>query len=283
MCDEDFKEIKNPAPVEREDEDFLVCLQPETETEQLNVGILKLNTFKFYKEQEGEKTVVQTAVDAGAAASGTVLNCPGGRTACYFRTQLRDDFFYTDGPVQGIGSVAMQSLSRRLTSRQTQEFSGLVAVNLYFEVEDGLDKKKIQEARQSFREHWNEQTTGVQALYISGLLVLMILICCVCAGLILWRHCCADTPGQWVRRMREGDEVHVLPPVSVNGKGMEENEETHSLDDSDVVPDEDEEESSDEDEEDVRPRGYNPRAQSNEDALVPYSGTSNTSRGRRSS
>ena len=252
LCDADFNEIKNPAPVERDDE-MIVCLQTDRETELQGVGIMKVNTFQFYKEQDGERTVTQKAVDAGAEMAGTVIDCPGGTSYCTFRTELRDNFFYTDGAVQGIGSVALESISdnngRNLrTSRQTQEFVGLAAVNLYFDVEDGLNKKKINEARKSFREHWNEQPPEVQALYIIGVLVLLILICCVCAGLILWPHCCADTPGQWVRRMREGDEIHVMPPVDMNGKKEEENEETHSLDDSDVVPEEDEEESSDDEE-----------------------------------
>ena len=60
--------------------------------------------------------------------------------------------------------------------------------------------------------------------------------------------------------MREGDEIHVMPPVEVNGKNEEDNEETHSLDDSDVVPEEDEEEESS-DEED---RTYNSHQLPNE-------------------
>ena len=253
LCDKDHNEIKNPEPVERDDQMY-VCLQPVEETQLMGVAIMKINTFVFYKEEDGQRTVTQNAVDAGAESFGTTLDCPGGTGPCSFKTELRDNFFYTDGTVQGIGSVAMQSVDNNSNrrglraSRQTQEFVGLAAVDIYFKVEDGLNKKKIEQARKTFKELWNDQPPEVQALYIVGILVLLILICCLCAGLILWPHCCADTPGQWVRRMREGDEIHVMPPVDMNGKKDDENEETHSLDDSDVVPEGEEEESSDEEE-----------------------------------
>lgn len=275
LCDEDFNEIKNPEPVERDDGEIIVCFQTDKETELQGVGLMKVNTFQFYKEADGEQTVTQKAVDAGAESFGTILDCPGGESYCSFRTELRDNFFYTDGTVQGIGSVALESINRTRralrANREMQEFVGLAAVNLYFDVEDGLNKKKIEEARKSFKEHWNEQPPEVQALYISGILVLLLLICCFCAGLILWPHCCADTPGQWVRRMRQGDEIHVMPPADMDGKKDEDNEETHSLDDSDVVPEEDEEEeSSDEEEQRQRQQpAYNSRQLEDEKPTQP--------------
>lgn len=274
VCDEDHNEIKNPAPVERQDDGVRICLEPDVQTLQLGVGIMKVNTFEFNKEQEGQKTIKQTAVEAGSQYLGTVLDCPGGNSYCSFYTELRPGFYYSDGTVEGIGSVALETLTNNTrrglrTSRRMQDFVGVAAVTVYFDVEDGLNQKKIPEARQSFREHWNEQPPGVQALYIIGVLVLLILICCICAGLILWPHCCADTPGRWVRRVREGDEIHVLPPVDMNGKKeAENNEDTHSLDDSDVVPEDNGEEESSDDEE---TQTYNSRK-------VPDEKSSRTSR-----
>ena len=49
-------------------------------------------------------------------------------------------------------------------------------MSVFFKVEDGFDKPKIKEARSNFKEHWNDQPASVQGLYISGLIVLILII-----------------------------------------------------------------------------------------------------------
>jgi hypothetical protein len=257
-----------------------VCLQPDANTKNQDVSILKLNNFKYFMPREGLKTLSQEAVDAGAASQRTILECPGGEDKpCSFRTQLRENFFYQDGQVEGVGSVALQynaGADRRLRTaihnvpvvtvtasgvpRQAQEFAGLVGVNMFFDIEDGFDKKKIKEARQNFKEHWNEQPAHVQGLYITGVLLLLLLLCCCCGGMILWRHCCADIPGNWVRRTRDQDEIHVMPPMGVDGKSTQDGDdpsETYSLEEDDLMAEEEDEEySSDEEDSQQPPPSY---------------------------
>lgn len=224
-CNDAYQELSDPGPLEGAPE-FRVCLQPDTNTINQGVSILKLNTFKFYMPRDSEKTLVQTSVDNGSATDMSVLDCPGGKDVpCSFTTRLRENFFYQDGTVEGVGSIALQynpggarnlrtvvatGTASTATStahhRQTQEFAGLVGVNLFIPIEDGFDKKKIDEARQNFNEHWNEQPAHIQGLYISGLLVLCLIIFCCCGGMILWKHCCAGTyldtaASEWIVRI----------------------------------------------------------------------------------
>jgi hypothetical protein len=275
-----------------------VCLSVDVNTKNQDVSILKLNNFKFYMPRDNLKTLQLTAVDAGAASERSVLECPGGKDKpCSFRAQLRENFYYQDGQVEGVGSVALQyntGSDRRLrtathavvtttsnsnsntTPRRAQEFAALVGVNMFFDIEDGFDQKKIKEARQNFKEHWNDQPAHVQGLYITGVLLLLLLLCCCCGGMILWRHCCADIPGNWVRRENGQDEIHVMPPVGVDGKSTQDGDdpsETYSLEEDDFmageVGEEDEEYSSDE--ESKQPPSYISRQLEDESASASQS------------
>jgi len=76
--------------------------------------------------------------------------------------------------------------------------------------------------------------------------------------MILWKHCCADIPASWVLRTNEPDEIHVMPPVGVDGKATEDDDpsETYSLEEDDLMAGqdvEDEEESSEEEESQAPP------------------------------
>lgn len=122
--------------------------------------------------------------------------------------------------------------------------------------------------------------------------------------------CTIDIPGNWIRRERDPDEIHVMPPV---GKTTEDDQhsETYSLEDDDLMAGEvDEEESSSEeeesaaDEESQQPPAsyisssrqledersapaseYTPRSQTvvTEQGLVPYDDTQSKSNRSRSS
>jgi len=270
---------------------FNVCVKESKGTADLGVTVMKLNNFKFYKARPGETTLVQVAMDAGAAMLYTTLDCPGGNSYCSFQTKLKDVFYYSSGQVTGIGSVALQhgtGLRHLRGGRElaTQKFAGVVNVKLYFEVSNGHDKGVTNHHRDNFRQWWNAQDTHVQGLFVGGILILIVLLCCVCSGLILWKRCCADIGANWVtREHKEEDEIHVMPPVGVDGKATEGDDpsETYSLDDEDIVPEEDEEEESLEDESTARydpPASYNSRmsdsdhntAASDADggAIVPY-------------
>lgn len=283
LCDANYRDIKDDDPLEGAEE-FRVCLKTGQATASQGVTILKINNFKFYKSRTGEKTLVQEAIDAGAAMPRSVLDCPGGNEHCSFRTQLRDVFYYEDGQVEGIGSVALQygTSFRRLRGRKTQEFAGLVSVNMFFDIEDGLNKPKIKQQRDNFNEFWNDQPDHIQGLFVGAILLAVILCCCICGGMILWHRCCADLGPSWMRREpRVEDEIHVMPPVGVDGKATDDGNdasETYSLDDEDVVPEGDEvEESSEEEdsssEEDSTrydpPSSYNSRMR--EESSIPSS------------
>jgi hypothetical protein len=184
--------------------------------------------------------------------------CAAGSEVCAFQTKLRDDFFDTDGSVDGVGTIAMQSgKDRRLVEvnlrgtnneekRQMQDFAGMVGCTMSFDVEDGFNKKKIDEARYSFREHWHDQPASVQGLYVLGVLVLVILLCCVCAGLILWRKCCSDLRyGEWIRT---GQWVGRDDEAGPNSSKGDEHSVTYSVDDDEDWGEEDDDEDDDEDE-----------------------------------
>ena len=194
---------------------------------------MRLNSFKFYKKNI-DHTVTQLTVDSGSQVDGTKLFCIRGSELCSFVTKLKDNFFTIDGVVQGIGSVAMQyggnerreleiSLRGR---RETQEFAGTAPVGIEFAVEDGWNKKALKEAKFTFQEHWNESPAYIQGLYVTGILVLLLLICCFCSGIIMWRSCCMDIK----RRIYNDDDSFEETEVY---EKREEASETHSVDDGD--------------------------------------------------
>lgn len=252
FCDHDLKEKKLEYPLERDERNIRVCLKPDINTQNLGVSILRINEFRFHKSQEDGKGPSQTAIGGGIAETGTTLQCPGSPTTdCLFATRLWENMFDHDGSVKGVGSVALQFNKRRnlREGRDLQDFAGVVSVALEFDIENGFDKKRIDEVRKGVTEHWDEQPAYVRGLYISGFVVLFLLCCCTCFGLIMWRNCCADVPSNWVRHERgHENNVHVMPPGK--GKKAEEEDlsETRSVEDDLVGVDTNEYSSSSDDE-----------------------------------
>eukprot|EP00934_Nitzschia_sp_Nitz4_P000523 Nitzschia sp. Nitz4//scaffold37_size175936//153285//154416//NITZ4_002065-RA/size175936-augustus-gene-0.11-mRNA-1//1//CDS//3329549845//523//frame0 len=242
LCNENLEKSSADEPFE--DGDLVrVCLEPTTNSANYGVSVLKINTFSFYKANAVEegKTIRQKAIDSGLAEDTTTLDCPGGPDGyCYFQTLLRSDFFLNDGTVEGVGSVAIQQedddtdddTGRRLRGsdeRRLQDFIGMVGVTLSFDVDNGVYSLP-KEATNSIKDHWDEISVGVKALYILGVLVMLMLCCCFCSGLILWRKCCADIPGVWIQRERDDDDVDVEKPHT-----QDDPSETYSLDDDDIL------------------------------------------------
>ena len=263
VCDDEDEELKKVRPLEG-GESVRICIERGRKAAIDDMYIMKINTFEFYKQDgEGRDAIIQKVIDNGALTQNSLTrfnNCDRGQSLCSFTTNLKKQFFQFDGVVKGIGSIAMQNgyggdvrhLRVGTTShhgRQMQDFSGIEGVTVEFDVEDGEDKPLVQTARWNLRDHWNESSTGVQALYISGLVVAIILCFCFCAGLILWRQCCADVI---TRRFRGEDSDEEPEPIFVytedNPKGTtdEDVSETHSIDDELDISDSDSSSSSSE-------------------------------------
>jgi hypothetical protein len=226
LCDDSFEEIVSDRPLEKKGATVRVCVETGRPLKIREIYIMKLNTFKFYKD-EGDSVVSQQAVDTVSQSEQKNLFCLRGSEICSFVTELKDEFFRTDGVVNGVGSVAMQygKNERRAMvditlrgRRRTQEFAGMATVKVAFAVEDGWNKKALKEAKFTFQRHWNESPAHVQGLYISGLIVFLLLMCCILSGVILWRTCCSDIR----RHIRGGEESE--------GGFKGENSETHSAD-----------------------------------------------------
>jgi len=218
-------------PLERDERTVQACFQPTRGTEQENVSILTIHNFKFQKSHLGDEMLSRVAIEGGVAQSGTSMTCPGGaQSDCYFSTQLPENFFLTDGDVEGVGSIAMQFDERRLLRgyRRLQDFAGLVEVIIEFKVEDGLEKNVVDEAREGFKNYWNDQPGYAKALYISGAVVIFLLCCCTCMGLIFWRCCCTEVSAYWRKRDSEIEyEEDVMPPTA-DGKFRDEGDLTAS-------------------------------------------------------
>jgi hypothetical protein len=241
-CDENNDEERSDRPLEIGSA-VRICIETGRPAKIRDIYILKINTFRFLKQNADGTTVVQEAIDNGVASDNGSTNignaCDRGVEICAFTTKLKNDFFDSDGTVKGIGSVALQigkgddrrELEVALRGRRKmQDFAGMVGVDMSFAVEDGENKRPMQYAKFTVKEHWHDSPTHMQGLYIAAFLILLLLICCFCAGLILWRDCCAD-----VRRKITGEAppvVETLPPIYMNNpKGDRDPSETHSVDD----------------------------------------------------
>jgi len=203
---------------------------------------LTVNNFRFQRKNKEGRTITQDAVDAGSARDKSRLDCPGGDSYCAVQTNLRDQFYDSDGEVDAFGLVVLQNgVGRRLTvplrgafkqHREVQDVAAVVPVGISFLVEDGLDKGLLQEDGDSLKDIWNDQESHVQGLIVVALILLLLLCCCCCAGCILWKRCCADVPGVWRTREVEVEDVYYEEPHSKYTN--EEFSETHSIDEFDV-------------------------------------------------
>ena len=221
LCDANLIRIDLDYPLERDERTVRVCFKPARSTEQENVSILTIHNFKFQKSRLGDEMQSRVAIEGGVAQSGTSMTCPGGpQSDCYFSTQLPENFFQTDGDVEGVGSIAMQFDARRLLrgNRRLQDFAGLVEVIIEFKIEDGLDKNIVDEAREGFKNYWENQPAYTKALYISGVVVIFLLCCCTCMGLIFWRSCCTEISSYWRRQDSEIDYEEDAIPQPDDGK-----------------------------------------------------------------
>jgi hypothetical protein len=143
-CDENNDEERSDRPLEIGSA-VRICIETGRPAKIRDIYILKINTFRFLKQNADGTTVVQEAIDNGVASDNGSTNignaCDRGVEICAFTTKLKNDFFDSDGTVKGIGSVALQigkgddrrELEVALRGRRKmQDFAGMVGVDMSF-------------------------------------------------------------------------------------------------------------------------------------------------------
>jgi hypothetical protein len=164
-CDENNDEEKSDRPLES-GHSVRVCVETGRSAKIRDIHILKINTFRFLKQNADGATVVQEAIDSEIVSNNgwtkVENSCNRGTELCPFTTILKEDFFDADGTVKGIGSVALQvekgddrrELEVALRGRRkTQDFAGMAGVDMSFAFEDGDNKPPLQYAQFTIKEH----------------------------------------------------------------------------------------------------------------------------------
>jgi hypothetical protein len=197
-CDDQLNQVDvTEHPPHEAGRAIRVCLEPSEGNIFLrNISILKVDFFQYRNDLGVVQTVVENGMEGMDGGLSTVSCRPGGNTqVCSIETKLKNDFFINDGFVTGFGRVALQKDSlggrqRELMDivakrqrRQTQQQSYVGHTNFRIEFQ-------VQDAKKERKNHWVQQETHIQALFVLAILISFAICVCLCGASLCWDRCC---------------------------------------------------------------------------------------------
>ena len=97
--------VIDPEP-KQTGESVRICIAPDEYARSFGVRINRIESYNFTRDGEEQAAIEFDAQPALNAR--TVVNCVPGSMICAFRTIFFDEFFASDGSVQGFGSVVLE-------------------------------------------------------------------------------------------------------------------------------------------------------------------------------
>ncbi len=105
-CDSQSRKIDKTTP-KRIGASIRVCITPDNESSAYEMTINRIDSWNWTRQEMASQVSVETG---GQQAKNdlTILVCVPGATLCIFRTQFTEDFYKSDGTVNGLGDVVLQ-------------------------------------------------------------------------------------------------------------------------------------------------------------------------------
>ena len=185
-CNTGLEEVKRESPL-LINQPIRVCIRPDATARANGVFMRSIDSFSF--ERKGRK---QDAIVNGQSVNDeqTLVVCAWGDEICSFRSELRKDYFTTDGTITGEGTATVQYgpdayrrmkvVLRGLDEEEVLEDPGFAGSStVQFSVDVAFSKKSRTDAQSLF-----ESSPGhLKALYIIVITVALLIFCCCTIGL----------------------------------------------------------------------------------------------------